>query len=286
MNSHRRGDLPAGRSPRRQSADRRTEAETIVAVADLHGHRKHLDALLRHLDDKLGDSYQLVLLGDYVDNGPDIPGLLGRLLELQAERDGRFTPILGNHDLACLRVLGWPGKTPDPTWYQNWKHYWGWSGPDGSTSLAYGAHSAAELAERMPASHVDFLRSLPWCFDTGRYFFVHCGLNKGPIAPQRDALETRALPAEHTYLPPAIRDKVLAIVTDDSWDRVVVSGHTAKPGNKVSRHPHAPHFMTAKRICLSAEIDSTGILYAIVLPRREVVRVTPDLAVKVVTQVT
>jgi hypothetical protein len=43
-----------------------------VAITDLHGHRAHLDALLRYLNTHLTERYRLVLLGDYVDNRPDI----------------------------------------------------------------------------------------------------------------------------------------------------------------------------------------------------------------------
>jgi hypothetical protein len=252
--------------------------EAWVAVADLHGHRKHLEALLAHLDRQLG-AYRLVLLGDYVDNGPDIPGLLDLLIRLRAERGERFIAILGNHDLACLRALGWPGRTPDPVWYQHWRNYWGWREGWGSTPEAYGAGSAADLVARMPAAHVDFLRSLPWYHDTGRYFFVHGGLEEGPIGPQRAALEAKELPPVHTHLPRAIREKSLAIVSDEAWDRIVISAHTRAPANKVGRHPHAPHFMTAKRICLSGEVDGTGVLYAVMLPGREILEVRSNLDV-------
>jgi len=45
----------------------------VVAVANLHGHPKLLEALLALLDAELED-YVLVTLGDYVDNGPAVPG--------------------------------------------------------------------------------------------------------------------------------------------------------------------------------------------------------------------
>lgn len=47
--------------------------EVWVAVADLHGHRRHLYALLGRLDRELGESYRLCTLGDYVDNGEEVP---------------------------------------------------------------------------------------------------------------------------------------------------------------------------------------------------------------------
>ena len=93
--------------------------ETWVAVADLHGHPAALDALIAWCDAHLGPEYRLATLGDYCDNGPDVPGLLDRLVRLSDERGDRFVPILGNHDLACLRAMA------DEGWYEQWSRlYW------------------------------------------------------------------------------------------------------------------------------------------------------------------
>ncbi len=256
------------------------ETRPTVAVADLHGHPEHLDALLDRLDEVLGDDYALVTLGDYVDNGPDIPGLLDRLIELRSSRGDRFHAILGNHDLACLRTLGWPGSEPDPRWYGHWsRRYWE---PGLGTAAAYGASDAASLARKMPRAHVEFLASLPWYHEAGEYFFVHAGLQPGAIGPQRARLQRRELPKEHEYSPPELRDKGLSVAHDPSWDRIVVSGHTKQPAARAEGgHPHAPHFIAERRICLSGEIDRTERLFAIILPERRLIEVGKDLSVTI-----
>lgn len=247
--------------------------DTTLAIADLHGHPDHLDALLHHADARIPEA-TLVALGDYADNGPDIPRLLDRLIQLRQDRGERFRCILGNHDLACLRTLGFPGTAPDEGWYGRWsRSYWGWRGGWGSTPEAYGAHSAAELAHRMPAHHQAFLRGLPWFIDTGAYVFVHAGLELGPLGPQLEPLAEKRLPPGRYHLPHPIREKGLARVADSAWTRVVVSGHTKRPG--------APHVLTPTRICLSGEVDRTGVLYAIELPSRRIWRVDPDLTVTI-----
>ncbi|MDG1483442.1 MAG: ADP-ribosylglycohydrolase family protein [Myxococcota bacterium] len=240
-----------------------------VAVADLHGHPAHLDRLLEHLDAELGDRWNLVTLGDYVDNGPDIPGLLERLIALREERGDRYVPIIGNHDVACLRAMGWPlDNGPDRRWCAQWsRNYWS---PGGSTVEAYGARSAATLAEAMPPHHKAFLRSLPWLHDTGEYLFVHAGMESGPLGPQRRKLINQLLPATASWLPPQLREKALAGVSDPSWERVVVSGHTKNPAARTGITRHAPHVMTPTRVCLSGEIDQSGVLYAIELPSRRI----------------
>ncbi len=250
-----------------------------VAVADLHGHLDHLDALVAHLDALHGDAYRLALLGDYLDNGPKIPALLDRLIALRDERPGRFVAVLGNHDLAGLRALGWPGSAPDDVWYRQWrKNYWN---PALGTGDAYGANDAASLAARMPAHHQAFLASLPWCYDTGLWLFVHAGMEAGPLAPQVRALGARVLPATHLHLPPQVREKALAGVCDPEWDRVVVSGHTKDPAGRTRRFGNAPHLSTPTRICLSGEVDHSGRLFAVELPSRRVFEVDPALTVTV-----
>jgi hypothetical protein len=176
----------------------------LVAIGDLHGHLDLFERLLERIDREVPDA-RIVTLGDAVDNGPQIPALLDRLITLQAERPGRFFPILGNHDLALLRALGWPGDVPDRAWYARWSaHYWN---PGLGTPDAYGAHDLASFAAAFPAQHRRFLANLPWSFDDGEVFCVHAGLDVGPIAPQRAVLERKTLPAEPSFMPDALRDK-------------------------------------------------------------------------------
>lgn len=250
---------------------------TWVAIADLHGHLAHFEALLDFLDRELGEAYHLCTLGDYVDNGPDIPALLDRLVALSRERGERFAPILGNHDLALLRTLGWPGRAPDPRWMGNWsRRYWD---AGLGTPASYARHrgvdpprTAEAFAEIFPEAHRDWLLSLPWVVDTGAYLFVHAGMQPGPLAAQCEALYQRVLPDHPDHLPPPLRDKALSRVADTTWERVVVSAH--------NKHLGGPRFEGPQRICLSAEVDATRHLHAVILPERRYVAVGPDLEVQ------
>lgn len=198
-----------------------------MAVADLHGHADLFLTLVAHLDAALGDDYGLVTLGDYVDNGPQVRELLDALIALKAARGGRFVPILGNHDLALLRALGWPGDAPDERWYARWsQRYWD---PRGETPRQYGRgsqpRSAAAFAELLPVGHPhrELLAGLPWFHDTGEYLFVHAGMERGDLEPQRQALAAKRLPGDPLHLPAPLPDKALSCVADPAWDRVVVS---------------------------------------------------------------
>lgn len=242
-----------------------------VAVADLHGHTQHLVGLVAYLDRHYPDQYRLALLGDYLDNGPDIPGLIELLIALRERLGERFVAIMGNHDLACLRALGLERPQPDILWYELWcDRYFSW---EQGTPMGYGASTLEELAERMPAEHLRFLRSLPWYFDTGRYFFVHAGLKSGPIEPQRERLSRKELPEFHPFMPIWLQDKTLATVSDSHWERLVISGHTRSPGRGYGT---APHFVGPNRLCISAEVDTSEALYAVILPEGRVIRVTDE----------
>ncbi len=79
-------------------------------------------------------------------------------------------------------------------WARKWKRgHWSFNG---DTPSRYGAPAGdiAGLAARIPAGHRRFLRKLPWFFDSGRWLFVHAGMEVGPIAPQLEGLRERTTP--------------------------------------------------------------------------------------------
>ncbi|MFT2721688.1 metallophosphoesterase [Deinococcus sp. A31D244] len=84
-----------------------TEPRLPIALADIHGRLDLLDAALAAFPDRT-----FVLLGDYIDRGPDSAGVIGRVRELV--ESGRAVACLGNHDEwmidVCLRggdQTGW-----------------------------------------------------------------------------------------------------------------------------------------------------------------------------------
>jgi ADP-ribosyl-[dinitrogen reductase] hydrolase len=239
-----------------------SEGRQTLAVADLHGHVDHLNALLNWADAKLGD-YDLVLLGDYCDNGPDTPALLDRLIELRSERGDAFTAILGNHDLACLRAL----ESDD--WYHRWCGLYQNAGL--GTPTQYGANNPDEFRRAFPEVHRAFLASLPWVHEAPGYVFVHAGMEQGPLQPQIEGLIRQELPTEPLFMPQRLRDKGLSKVADPSWSATVVSAH--------NKHLRSAVFSGPNRLCLRAEVDATSVLHAVVLPTGQLVTVGPDTTV-------
>ncbi|MGE3821347.1 MAG: metallophosphoesterase, partial [Isosphaeraceae bacterium] len=71
-----------------------------IAIGDVHGCSAALDALLDATAP--GPEDEIVMLGDYVNRGPDSRGVLERLINLG--RRCRLVPILGNHDQKLLEA--------------------------------------------------------------------------------------------------------------------------------------------------------------------------------------
>src|SRR5690349_16453875 len=72
-----------------------------IAIGDIHGCARALRAIVESIQPAADDT--VVLLGDYVDRGPDSRGVLDLVLELEGRC--RLVPLLGNHELMLLDAL-------------------------------------------------------------------------------------------------------------------------------------------------------------------------------------
>ena len=85
----------------------------IYAMSDIHGCLGDLERRLAHLrklgffDDARKD--RLVLIGDFIDRGPDGLGVVRRVMALEDECPGRVTSLMGNHE---AEMLEWVGTAP------------------------------------------------------------------------------------------------------------------------------------------------------------------------------
>ncbi len=76
-------------------------------IGDIHGDRAALDRLLPRLP-FIGPDDTLLLLGDYVDRGPDSRGVIERLRRLPEETAGAVVLLRGNHEDAWIRCFREP----------------------------------------------------------------------------------------------------------------------------------------------------------------------------------
>jgi serine/threonine protein phosphatase 1 len=138
-----------------------------IAIGDIHGCSRALRALIAAI--KLAPDDTLVLLGDYVDRGPDTRGVMDLVLELESRC--RLVPLLGNHELMLLDALS------DPAAIGPWLECGG-----APTVRSYGG-----LA--IPPEHLALLERCRRYYETDTHFFVHANYAADvPLDEQPDYL--------------------------------------------------------------------------------------------------
>jgi len=157
----------------------------IFAVGDIHGHADALDRLLKRLTPVPGRD-SLVFLGDYVNRGPDVRGVLERLRTLMIEMPG-VVCLEGNHERALLDYA----RTGDAGLLRQLRHM----GVE-ATLASYGDRTANALLglEFMPPEHREFLANLRPFHRIPGYLFVHGGV---PLDREPEDCDPLALQTMH-----------------------------------------------------------------------------------------
>ena len=140
-------------------------APRTFVIGDIHGCVDEVNRLLDALQPEARDT--ICFLGDYIDRGPSSREVIDRMIRLRGE--GPTCVFLkGNHEDMLLAFLGLSGRHGEAFL---------WNG-GGATLASYGlAHlPAAAVAERLPATHREFLLSLQSHAYFGRFLCVHAGV--------------------------------------------------------------------------------------------------------------
>lgn len=135
-----------------------------LVISDIHGELELFNALLEKVKYDATED-QLILLGDYIDRGPDSKGVLNRVMELKSK--GAIV-LRGNHDEMMVHAMDDEPKARDR-----------WARNNGTVTLKNYDSSIGKI--EMPDSelfrtHVDFIRSLDYFHETDDYIFVHGGV--------------------------------------------------------------------------------------------------------------
>jgi serine/threonine protein phosphatase 1 len=138
------------------------------AIPDLHGRRDLLDSALdRIADHAAGAPATVVLLGDYVDRGPDSRQVIERLMGFRSEKF-RLIPLKGNHEVmmwqACNRLVE-----------LNW-----WIANGGDKTLASyrelgGGDEISTIV--VPRSHLDWVADLTLMHVDRHRVYVHAAVD-------------------------------------------------------------------------------------------------------------
>jgi serine/threonine protein phosphatase 1 len=178
-----------------------------------------------------------VMMGDYVDRGPDTRGVIEVLIGLQ-ESEMPSTCLLGNHDTYIEAYLD------EPEWFDRSIH---WLNPrmGGDRTLAsYGVMNASEFdpeatrdafAAALPRSHLDFLRSCRLWRRIGSYLFVHAGIRPGiPIERQsrEDAIWIREpfLSSKHDFGVKVVHGHTIVKAPEHHLNRIAIDTGAYRSG--------------------------------------------------------
>ncbi len=154
----------------------------LIAIGDIHGCSTALRALITAIAPDPDDT--IVTLGDYVDRGPDVKGVVELLLDLKNRCN--LVPILGNHEEMMLRVI--EGKES----HQDWLRFGGVE-----TLESYGFDGDLHF---LPPEHMEFFRSLKESYLQDNYFFTHAAYD--PLMPLDEHREkcSAGIPFEMVFL--------------------------------------------------------------------------------------
>lgn len=212
----------------------------LIAIGDVHGCARSLEALLKALAPNADD--HLIFVGDYIDRGPDSKGVIDVLLELRKSYHCTF--LRGNHEALILDYL-------DRGEFELWRM-------NGGIETLESYRTEAGKIE-IPESHIQFLRETALYLETDDFFFVHAG-----IRPNMTVAENVLKSDENTFL----WERSHLDVDDLQWEKTVVCGHT----------PHSEPIDEEKLIlidtgCVYYHHPRMGKLTAVRLPEREFVHV-------------
>lgn len=189
----------------------------LYAIGDVHGRLDLLREMERQIEQDAASAPGLrivqVMLGDYIDRGPDSSGVIEHLMARTSGRE--LVTLRGNHEVFLLDL--------EPCDVPNWCRYGG-----RQTLASYGLDLSdldeaaveacvPELIGRvraiLPPDHAAFLASTQLSWRCGDYLFVHAGIRPGVTLAAQD-------PRDLVW----IRREFL----DDEVDHglVVVHGHT------------------------------------------------------------
>jgi serine/threonine protein phosphatase 1 len=148
-------------------------------IGDVHGRRAQLSALLKMLPrNEAADT--LIFLGDFIDRGPDAPGVVTDVIELQRANPSRVITLRGNHEQMLLDFVedGLPlWLAPQSGGERTYQQYTGmtpaWK-KEGELEK-----SREQFLKLFPSEHLEFLKSLQLFYEDDYALYVHAGLDQG-----------------------------------------------------------------------------------------------------------
>jgi Predicted phosphohydrolases len=147
----------------------------IITISDIHGCIDQLNQML-HLIEYNSNNDQLILLGDYVDRGPNSKEVVDKVIELV--RNHNAIALRGNHDQRLVDLINndskWiRSKFLEHGGVQTIQSYCDINNEISDEIL----NQARETIKTLFDHHIDFLSRLPLYHEDHDHIYVHAGLN-------------------------------------------------------------------------------------------------------------
>lgn len=152
----------------------------LLAISDIHGSYSEFNALLDKVNYHPTED-KLILMGDYVDRGPDSRRIVEQVMFLQQEWGA--IALKGNHDKMACDALTSEDDKLDTHWLSNGGLYtlMSYCQPDSKffeEDFSWNDYVVLkEELRRKYKHHLDFLSTLPLYHETAKHIFVHAGIN-------------------------------------------------------------------------------------------------------------
>jgi serine/threonine protein phosphatase 1 len=225
----------------------------ILVISDIHGEIELFERLLADVNyDSSQD--QLILLGDYVDRGPNSKKVLEKVIELTS--DGALV-LKGNHEDMMIKAL----TTDEERSWKNWINQNG-----GRKTLESYGFNVSEfvvpdeeefikpmLHDETLDRHLNFIQNLDHFIELEEYIFVHAGVHPNQPLEETDP-----------YTLMWIREEFYSAY---SGQKTIIFGHTP------AKHLHGKHsiFFGKNRIIgIDGGAVFGGQLNCLELPSQEV----------------
>ncbi|QDU63178.1 Serine/threonine-protein phosphatase 1 [Planctomycetes bacterium Pan216] len=154
-------------SPQKVARDGDKGPRRIIAIGDIHGCIHALETLLELIAPTHDD--QIIVLGDFIDQGRDSAAVIDRLIALEATTN--LTCLMGNHEEMFLAAL------------ESERALRVWEEAGGAATLI--SYRFGARISTVPDEHIAFVRRCQDFAESDRHFFVHARYEPDlPLAEQ------------------------------------------------------------------------------------------------------
>lgn len=216
----------------------------VIAVGDIHGCYNSFRELVEEKI-RLVKTDQLILLGDYIDRGPDSKKVVDYIIDLQ-KTGFELVVLKGNHEAMLEDAYSNPDKLS--LWFFN-------GGLETMRSFRLSKLKALDPA------YLDFFTGLPYYYESGNFLFVHAGFNDNAQNPFDDKV-SMLWHCSNEYQHPLLRSKT------------IVHGHQAIKSDSFTKSDlHESQVINIDTGCVYTDAIGYGKLTAIEINSRAIISV-------------